>query len=186
MAEWWCYGLPVLSVTSNLQVVAARATIKGKTYIFSSIYVPPSTHPTVADFDHLLVQFKDPYLLNGDYNAHSPYWNASYTNPRGDVMEEVIDKHHLLPLNITEKTHWNRAHQTYSLVDLSLSHPAIFMDFQYEVLSDLHTSDHYPIIITISNGDDEIKPPRFNFRKADWAALKSDCLWAVKIFQEAL
>ena len=163
-------------LTSNLQVVAARATLKGKTYIFSSIYVPPSTQPTLAEFDHLLFQFKDPYLLNGDYNAHSPYWNALFTSPRGDVMEKVIDKHHLLPLNITEKTHWNRAHQTYSLVDLSLSHPAIFMDFQIEVLSDLHTSDHYPIIIEISNGDDDIKPPRFNFRKADWAALKSDCL----------
>ena len=165
-----------VDLTSNLQVVAARATIKGKTYILTSMYVPPSTNPTVADFDRLIVQFKDPYLLNGDLNAHSPYWNAAFTSPRGDVMEQIIDKHHLLPLNITDKTHWNRAHNTYSLVDLSLSHPAIFMDFQYEVLPDLHSSDHYPIVIKISGGPDTTKPPRFNFRKADWAALKSDCL----------
>ena len=168
---------PVI-LRSNLQVVAARATMKGKTYILSSIYVPPSTQPTVADFDQLLVKFDKPYLLNGDYNAHSPYWNATFTSRgRGDTMEAVIDKHHLLPLNITEKTHWNRAHNTYSLVDLSLSHPAIFLDFQCEVLPDLHTSDHYPVLIKMSNNTPETsKPPRFNFRKADWAALKSDCL----------
>ena len=93
-----------VALTSNLQVVAARATLKGKTYIFSSIYVPPSTQPTVAEFDRLLFQFKNPYLLNGDYNAHSPYWNALTTSPRGAVMEEVIDKHHLLPLNPSSTT----------------------------------------------------------------------------------
>ena len=171
-------SIPQSEVTlrSNLQVVAARATMKGKTYILSSIYVPPSTHPTVADFDHLLAQFQLPYLLNCDLNAHSPYWNASYTSPRGKTIETIIDKHHLLPLNITEKTHWNRAHNTYSLVDLSLSHPAIFLDFQYEVLPDLHTSDHYPILIKLSNAAETTKPPHFNFRKADWSALKSDCL----------
>ena len=91
-------------------------------------------------------------------------------------MEQVIDKHHLIPLNITENTHWNRAHNTYSLVDLSLSHPAIFLDFQCKVIPDLHTSDHYPVLITIPNAPETTKPPRFNFRKADWAALKSDCL----------
>ena len=165
-----------VDLTTNLQAVAARATMKGKTYILSSIYVPPSTRPTIADFDQMIMKFNYPYLMNGDYNAHSPYWNALSTCDRGDVVEAVIDKHHLLPLNITEKTHWNRGHNTYSLVDLSLSHPAIYMDFQCEVLKDLHTSDHYPIVIKIANAPETAKPPHFNFRKADWAAFKTDCL----------
>ena len=166
-----------VTFTTNLQAVAARATMKGKTYILSSIYVPPSTSPTVADFDAMIVKFDHPYLLNGDYNAHSPYWNALFTDrERGEPVEAVIDKHHLLPLNTTVKTHWNRAHNTYSLVDLSLSHPAIFLDFQCHVLPDLHTSDHYPIVIKIANAPETSKPPHFNFRKADWITFKSDCL----------
>ena len=163
-------------IRSNLQVVAARATLKGKTYILSSLYVPPSTQPTVADFDHLFTQFQLPYLLNCDSNAHSSYWNSPHTTPRGRTFEEVIDKHHLLPLNITQMTHWNRAHNTYSLIDLSLSHPAIFLDFQCEVLPDLHTSDHYPILIKLGNTAASTQPSRFNFKKANWSSLKADCL----------
>ena len=117
-----------VELATPLQAVAARATMKGKTYILASIYVPPSTQPTASDFDHLISHFKYPYLLNGDFNAHSPYWNASFTSARGGTIESVIDKHHLIPLNTIDKTHWNRAHNTYSLVDLSLAHPAIFMD----------------------------------------------------------
>ena len=165
-----------VELTTTLQAVAARATMKGKTYILSSIYVPPSSNPTSSDFDQLISNFKHPYLLNGDFNAHSPYWDAAYTSPRGETLETIIDKHNLIPLNTIDKTHWNRAHNTYSLVDLSLSHPAILMDFQCEVIQDLHTSDHFPILITIANASEGRRHPRFNFRKADWASIKSECV----------
>ena len=44
------------------------------------------------------------------------------------------------------------------------------------MIPDLHTSDHYPILIKMSTAAEATKPARFNFRKADWAALKTDCI----------
>ena len=88
-------------MTTNLQALAVRATLKGKTYILTSIYIPPSTVPSISDFDSFISNLKSTsYILNGDINAHSPYWGAKTTCPRGKVVEPVIEKHNLIPINI--------------------------------------------------------------------------------------
>ena len=158
-------------MTTNLQALAVRVTLKGKTYVLTSIYVPPSTVPSISDFDSFITNLKSSsYLLNGDINAHSPYWGAKTTCPRGRVVEPIIEKHNLIPINIKDHTFWSRAHNSFSLVDLTLAHPSIYLDFKYEVLPDLHTSDHYPIVLELNGECEESeKIPRWNFNKADWA-----------------
>ena len=137
-------------LNTNLQAVAVRVTLNGKTYIITSIYIPPSSSPTLREFDHLISQFKSTsYFLNGDLNAHSLLWGASRTCPRGTVVEQVLDKYHLIPINITHDTFLSRAHGTYSLLDLTLAHPSIYMDFKYEVLSSSYSSDHYPVVLDL-------------------------------------
>ena len=112
------------------------------------------------------------YILNGDLNSHSPYWGANHTCPRGKIIEPVVDRHDLIPVNTTDKTFWSRVYDTFSLVDLTLAHPSVFLDFKYEVLPDLHTSDHYPIVLDITGDNDEgEKLPHWNFKKADCAGL---------------
>ena len=151
--------------------------MKGKTYVLTSIYVPPSFVPSVSDFDSFIHQLNSSaYFLNGDINAHSPYWGATRTCKRGEVTEKVIDRYSLIPINVSDKTFWSRAHNTFSLVDLTLAHPSIFLDFQYEVLSDLHTSDHYPIILDLTQDSTEgEKIPHFNFKKANWTKFVQQC-----------
>ena len=96
-------------MTTNLQALAVRATLKGKTYILTSIYIPPSTVPSISDFDSFISNLKSSsYILNGDINAHSPYWGAKTTCPRGKVVEPVIEKHNLIPINIKDYTFWSR------------------------------------------------------------------------------
>ncbi len=116
-----------VTMTTNLQALAVRVTLKGKTYVITSIYVPPSTVPTISDFDSFITNLKSSsYILNGDINAHSPYWGAKTTCPRGKVIEPIIEKHHLIPINTQDDTFFSRAHNSYSLVDLTLAHPSIF------------------------------------------------------------
>ena len=167
-----------VTLTTNLQALAVRVTLKGKMYVLTSIYVPPSTVPLVSDFDSFIANLKSSsYILNGDINAHSPYWGAKTTCPRGKVIEPIIEKHNLIPINTQDDTFWSRAHDSYSLVDLTLAHPSIFLDFQYEVLPDLHTSDHYPIVLDLNGDCDEgERIPHWNFKKADWANFSRQAL----------
>ena len=165
-----------ISISTNLQALAVRVTMKGKTYVITSLYIPPSSIPTISDLDSFISQLDSrAYLLNGDLNAHSPLWGANKTCPRGDLVEEVLNKYDVIPINISDKTFWSRAHNTYSLVDLSIAHASVFLDFTYEVLPDLHTSDHYPIILDLAGDSDEgEKIPHWNFKKADQLKLWPD------------
>ena len=160
---------PVI-LNTNLQAVAVRVTMKGKSYVLTSVYVPPSSVPTVSEFDSFITSLKSSsYILNGDLNAHSPYWGSRTTCPRGKVVEPIIEKHHLIPINTQDDTFFSRAHESYSLIDLTLAHPSIFLDFQYKVLPDSHNSDHYPIVLDLNGDCDEgERIPHWNFKKADW------------------
>ena len=67
-----------VTIVTNLQALAVRATMKGKTYIVTSIYIPPSSIPSFQDFDSFISQLKsNSYFLNGDLNAHSIFWGAT-------------------------------------------------------------------------------------------------------------
>ena len=80
-------------------------------------------------------------------------------------------------LNSTVKTHINHKTHGLSLLDLSIVHPALYLDFECEVLHDPHGSDHYPIIVTF-NGSlfEHDKRPRWNFKKADWNSFRPNLL----------
>ena len=93
-----------VTLRSNLQAVAVRVTIKGKAYIICSIYLPPSSSPQKSDFDHTIRQFDQPFLLCGDFNAHSPLWSAESTSGHGSLMEYVIENNYLVPLNSSQFT----------------------------------------------------------------------------------
>ena len=166
-----------VTIVTNLQALAVRATMKGKTYIVTSIYIPPSSIPSFQDFDSFISQLKsNSYFLNGDLNAHSIFWGATRTCPRGRVAEQVLDKHNLIPINTTHTTFLSRAHGTYSLVDLTLAHPSIYLDFKYKVLSSSYSSDHFPVILELTSDDDENeRRPIFNINKANWAGFIRQC-----------
>ena len=88
-------------------------------------------------------------------------------------MEEC----NLIPLNITDKT-FDKTPFKPSLVDLSLSHPSIYLDFGCSVLDDKHGSDHRPILISVNEDEepDTDRLPKWNFRKADWTSFRQKCI----------
>ena len=100
----------LLDLNTDLEVIAVHVTLGDKSYIFGSIYVSPSVTVTELQFNNLIKQFKHPYLLLGDFNAHSPLWGTQYQNSSiqwgncsqnntGKVIEKIIDNHDLILLN---------------------------------------------------------------------------------------
>ena len=73
-------------------------------------------------------------------------------------------------LNTTIKTRGD------ALLDLTIVHPALFLDIDCHVLNDNHRSDHQPIIIKFSGEiTDSEKIPRWNFKKANWESFRNQC-----------
>ena len=85
-----------------------------------------------------------------------------------------------MPHNQNSQTHLNPSSGSYSAIDLTLSDPSIFTDYNWWVYKDPCGSDHYPIIIiensTIKNSEPQIKLPRWNFKRENWDSYKKLCL----------
>ena len=112
----------------------------------------------------------------GDFNAHNILWTSIKNNPRGDIIEELVEENYLIILNRTEPTRYDQQYNSWSNIDLQLCHPELYLDLNWEVLEDRHRSDHCPIKITIPNDLSETdKIPQWNFKTARWDKFQDDC-----------
>ena len=126
----------------------------------------------------MLDSFPSDCLVLGDFNAHSHLWGSNNEDKRGKVVEDILDSHQLILLNNSVHTRFDSHNQTSSLLDLSICHPSIYMDVDYEILSDRLGSDHHPILISanISNPPVPERRPKWNFRKAKWEDFQNQCI----------
>ena len=122
----------------------------------------------------MINSFSSRYLILGDFNGHSHLWGANQENGRGKIVEKLIDRHNLILLNDSFHTPFDTYHQTSSLLDLSICHPAVYMDVACEISSDRLGSDHHIIIITANTSDHPVpeRVPEWNFKKAKWDAFQ--------------
>ena len=56
---------------NTLQAVAARVALS-KAVTVCNIYIPPSVDVSLSDLEQLIQQLPAPFVLVGDFNAHSP------------------------------------------------------------------------------------------------------------------
>ena len=165
-----------IELNSALQALAVRVTIQGKTFIISNHYTPHSQSPSKRQFQSIINKFNLPYLMCGDFNAHNILWTSIKNNPRGDIIEELVEENDLIILNRTEPTRYDQQYNSWSNIDLQLCHPELYLDLNWEVLEDRHRSDHCPIKITIPNDLSETdKIPQWNFKTARWDKFQEDC-----------
>ena len=104
----------------------------------------------------------------GDFNSHNIIWGSKTTNKRGQILEKIINRHKgivrspdLSIYNQNSQTHLNPSPGLFSAIELTLSDPSIFTDYNWSVYKDPCGSDHYPMIIensTIKNSEPQIKP----------------------------
>ena len=62
-----------IHLNTNLQAVAIRATLH-RTITVCSVYIPPRYSLKREDLELLVNQLPTPFLLLGDFNAHSDMW----------------------------------------------------------------------------------------------------------------
>lgn len=161
-------------LNTNLQIVAVKVFYPIE-FIICNIYLQGNEQIPTNEISNILSQFNSPFMLLGDFNAHNMLWGSNHIDNRGAKIEKVIEDHQLNLLNSGVPTHFSFGYKTTSAIDLTLVSPILDIYFDWNIDDDLHSSDHYPIIITVSN--DQMKKDRkrkWIIKKANWEMYKEE------------
>lgn len=160
-------------IDSTIRLVVARVSFP-RDLCVCCLYLPPGEALDEGELRDALRQIPRPFILCGDVNARSPLWGSDVTCPRGEILERLLEDFSLIPINDERPTHFSVAYGTYSNIDLTAVSNELAVLFDYEILSDLYNSDHYPIMLNLLSGSEvEGKLPRWNLGKADWDSYRA-------------
>ena len=150
-------------------------------YIISSVYLPTGPDNTNTDWVRKACNTKHyRYIITGDFNAHSPFWdhNCQYVTSN-HFLENIIDSK-LFLLNTGEITRIpdNPLHKP-SALDLTLISPELATNSRWTTWFDPLGSDHLPIVTTLHplkifqriSQDDKV--PKFAYKHANWDLFSS-------------
>ena len=163
-----------LQITTDLQTIAVRCHLGGREVSVCSLYLPPGCSFPRGEVEHLISSLPSPYFILGDFNAHSPFWGCDARCPRGQILEDLLINFNIGLLNTGTYTHCTMPSGSMSALDLSLCSPRLQISTSWTVDKFLYGSDHFPIWIRINEVPGRgIRPPRWNFKRADWNRFES-------------
>lgn len=158
-----------LPINSQLEAIAVK--VKGiKEFNICNIYLPPDYFIDYNDLNDLINQIPCPRIITGDFNGHNIMWGSNTTNPRGRVIENIINNFNFCLLNNGSPTRFNSATGDSSIIDLTFCDPTV-TTFSWEALSYTYGSDHYPIILEHCSSTTNTKfshIPKWRIELADW------------------
>ncbi|GFO25225.1 RNA-directed DNA polymerase from mobile element jockey [Plakobranchus ocellatus] len=90
-----------IDLKTGLHAAAATISLE-KTLTICSLYLPPNSPVSKLSLAELFEQLPKPFLVLGDFNAHSPAWGDSHRDGRGRMLEEFTAANDLIILNSGE------------------------------------------------------------------------------------
>nr|CAH7715973.1 unnamed protein product [Callosobruchus chinensis] len=112
-----------------------------------SLYLPDGNWH-IGQLNDLISNLPRPYVLLGDFNAHSPLWGSTRRDMRGRTIESLIETTDVTLLNTGQPTHFDVRSGGTSAIDLSLCSTNLAHRLTWNTLDDLSFSDHFPIIVS--------------------------------------
>ena len=182
-----------VAVQSSLQVLCIRVSLSSLSFSVCNIYIPRGQEITEENLRNLISQLPPPFLILGDFNAHSPLWGSARTCPRGTLIETAMENLNLFLLNTGLHTHFSTTSGTSSSIDLAICSPSLgpSLDWtvhsptSWTVLDDLHGSDHYPCLLHVLEPVPSlIRSPHWIFQRADWPELQLSLLLSNGPFED--
>lgn len=158
-----------ISLQTNLEAVAMRAIIFNKLITVCSLYIPPDYHLQANDFETLVDQLPQPFILMGDFNAHHQLWGSARADTRGRLIEKFLLSSGNCLFNKKQPTYYNTTHNNYSAIDLAIGSPTLFPLVEWSVTPNPYGSDHFPVALTaIDSPTIPTHAQRFREEEADW------------------
>lgn len=158
---------------SNFEAVAVIVLLCIEICI-CNIYLPNSQPLDLHNLKDLINQLPRPFILLGDFNAHSTLWGCSNTNSRGKIIESLLESEDVILLNSMKPTYYSTAHGTSSSIDLSFCTPDIAPLFLWSAHDTLFGSDHFPILLEItSHLSCNLPIIKWNLKDANWSDFRT-------------
>jgi len=159
-----------ITLTSPLQTVAVRVWLSTPITV-CSIYLHHQDAVTLDSLQNLCQQLPAPFILTGDFNAHSGLWGSSHTDARGAVLEAFLAAPNITLLNSGQPTRFDMYSGSFTAIDLTLCSPTLTPQLTWSVLESSYSSDHLPQCIEFqSNPTTASFSPTWKFQEADWEA----------------
>ncbi len=143
--------------------------IGGSSFHLCNAYIPNAFQLEYHHLDKLYSQISGAVLIVGDFNSHNLIWGSGRTDRRGKIVGDFVNNEDLMVLNNCRKsTYFNVA------AELNVHRPKYLQSnlaryLKWNVMEDLHNSDHYPITLTYENSitPEDIYVSRWIFKKAN-------------------
>lgn len=154
--------LPFVKVTLHTKLQAVAVTLEvptRKTYV--SLYIPPSfsNDGLKEELFKLVQQMPKPFMIMGDFNAHSEIWGCSNTDLRGRIVVSMLGEYDLDLLNDGSPAFLSLSNGSQSAIDLTISSEHC-NNVLWEAIGDQHGSDHFPILLKISSTRSFLSTPQ--------------------------
>ncbi|KAI5738982.1 hypothetical protein M8J77_013456 [Diaphorina citri] len=160
-----------LNIQSPLQVVASVIYFYPAYPIsICSVYIPNDVTPQKEDLLYIINQLPRPFIICGDFNAHSPQWGSTTSNIRGKALEQILTLDDIYLLNKPDhKTYLHPASGAESTIDFSLCNSSLAPKLDWNVFP--QGFDHHPIVISINLRPNPMTDflPRWKIDNADWS-----------------
>lgn len=166
----------LLTEHSNSNIATVSLTVNGENLFISSLYFEPDVDIT----DHLLtlerlVTLNGNFILAGDINGKSEWWQSTTTDQRGEQFSSLLQSSGLYVLNTgsvpTFDTTRNGRRLTSRIDVTAISNRLFNGSNRWSVLEDVSTSDHNAIVFSIyAEPSVSRKSPTLLFKpkQADW------------------
>lgn len=174
-----------IRINTTLEAVAVRLH-SNKSYTVCSIYLSPNNAITKEEIRDIIRQLPQPFLLLGDFNAKHPTWDLNHApDARGRIVQDLLIEESIGLYNQGHPTHYHVQNNSFSTIDLSICSVDALRDFELSVDTDLHGSDHFPMILTPTEFLPLHHTPRWIIKKANWEdfQIKSESLCEVPIYE---
>ena len=175
------YDIKKVKKEEGIFSCSVKIKYKGKILIISSIYLPQGPNNYNTEWMKTLNNNNNnTYIITGDFNAHSPFWEKMCThNSNNRFLENIVDSPlYLLNDGSITRIPDNPSHKPTS-IDLTFISPILAPNTSWHTCQDTLGSDHIPIITSI-NVNNITEPdtnediiPKFNYKLANWAAFSS-------------
>ena len=135
-----------------------------------------SLHISFFDLDPCF-QTGNKTIILGDLNAKSRIWGSRAPNPRGEIIENLLEKYSFTVLNNGQPTYTHH-NGTQTHLDITLVSPNLGNKGTFTVINNTLGSDHNPIVLKFLENETLIEETpllRPNLRKADWVKFKEKC-----------
>ncbi len=116
-----------------------------------NLYRSPSHPFNLQALDTLLSTLASPFLVVGDFICRHTLYGDTTNTPRGRSLESFLSSSDLVLLNTDCHTHFDTRTQSFSCLDLLLCSPSLQLDFTWTVLDQFLSSDHFPVLLSLTS-----------------------------------